>query len=281
VCVRTAGARTASDRNGFDDHPWTHNMIPVVTSANRTRAAGWQVADARMLSAIQDMHAFLRESPQGAARSSKKLRPVHGAIGGLMMEALTPSEYQIICHGAPDPADQREATVEGEYGPKQVDIAVRHRDIPQALLAAISVKAPISGLGKNRINQAEAMRGETVGLRRAGVPYGYILARPRVECTADGRLESVQNRDIEPFLEAQWRLNQREEDPVSAAIILYEVGADGMPTRLSTQEDLVASGIDASTAGAAIRRLSLAPFIRRMSILAEERKELASWRFRT
>ena len=104
----------------------------------------------------------------GTSRSTAKLKPLHGAIARDLAVKLGP-EYEVWSQGY---GKGKEATVEGRYVDKDVDITIKKGD---ETLAGIGVKFVMQNYSQNSNNYFENMLGETANIRCNNVPYFQIF----------------------------------------------------------------------------------------------------------
>ena len=106
-----------------------------------------------------------------SVRSNEKLKILHGFIADDLRSRLGNGfAIKSLGHG-----DGKEATLQGRYMTKCVDISIFRNDTP---IAALGVKFVMSNYGQNSNNYFEGMLGETANLRAGGIPYYQILVLP-------------------------------------------------------------------------------------------------------
>lgn len=106
----------------------------------------------------------------GTSRSTAKLKPLHGAIAQDIADRLGVN-YQIMSQGY---GEGREASIEGRYINKKVDITVVDEQTNKAV-AGIAVKFVMQNYSQNSNNYFENMLGETANIRTANCPYFQIF----------------------------------------------------------------------------------------------------------
>lgn len=106
----------------------------------------------------------------GTSRSTVKLKPLHGAIASDIAERLG-SSYLIKSQGF---GNDKEATIEGRYLDKKVDITVIEKKNNKPV-AGIAVKFVMQNYSQNSNNYFENMLGETANIRTAQCPYFQIF----------------------------------------------------------------------------------------------------------
>lgn len=116
------------------------------------------------------LHSFESFITIGTSRSTAKLKPLHGAIARDLAEILGPN-YIIKSQGY---GDDREASIQGRYVDKMVDITVKERRTGKAV-AGVAVKFVMQNYSQNSNNYFENMLGETANIRTAHCPYFQIF----------------------------------------------------------------------------------------------------------
>lgn len=104
----------------------------------------------------------------GTSRSTKKLKPLHGAIARDLAEKLGRG-FDVVSQGY---GDDREGSIEGRYMPKNVDITVTKNG---KAIAGVAVKFIMQNYSQNSNNYFENMLGETANIRTANCPYFQIF----------------------------------------------------------------------------------------------------------
>lgn len=104
----------------------------------------------------------------GTSRSTKKLKPLHGAIAKDIAARLG-KEYEVFSQGY---GNDREASIEGRYMDKMVDITIKKNG---KAIAGIGVKFVMQNYSQNSNNYFENMLGETANIRCADHPYFQIF----------------------------------------------------------------------------------------------------------
>lgn len=113
-------------------------------------------------------NSFERFLESGTSRSTKKLKPLHGAIAMDIAERLG-SDYEVVSQGW---ADDCEATIGGRYVDKKVDITVLRNG---KSVGGIAVKFVMQNYSQNSNNYFENMLGETANIRSNKIPYFQIF----------------------------------------------------------------------------------------------------------
>jgi hypothetical protein len=132
-----------------------------------------------------------------------------------------------------------ELTVEGQYYPKDIDMAVTYQDKP---VFCLGLKFITSNFSQNANNYFESMMGETANIQRKSVPYAQIVIfRKHIPYyKKDGsvkRWESVTDKDLNKYLKLMYDTHFPHQPK---AIGLMFVDIDEV-TGLVEKMDLVAS----------------------------------------
>jgi len=106
----------------------------------------------------------------GTSRSTAKLKPLHGAIAQDLAEILG-ADFYIKSQGY---GDDKEASIQGRYVDKMVDITIKERRTGKAV-GGIAVKFVMQNYSQNSNNYFENMLGETANIRTANCPYFQIF----------------------------------------------------------------------------------------------------------
>lgn len=118
------------------------------------------------LSAINS--SFVAYNKRGGARSTKKLIPIHKFLSEAILSKLG-KNFKMKSFGI---GDGKEATIEGKYYPKDLDVAILKND---KILATISFKFVTSNYKQNANNYFEGLMGETANIRRQNVGFAHFL----------------------------------------------------------------------------------------------------------
>ncbi len=113
-------------------------------------------------------NSFLEFLKSKTSRSTKKLKPLHGAIAQDLQEKLG-SEYKIFAQGW---QEDKEETLQGRYFEKKVDITISKKEKP---VAGLALKFIMQNYSQNSNNYFENMLGETANIRCAKFPYFQIF----------------------------------------------------------------------------------------------------------
>ena len=122
--------------------------------------------DNKFLSAISE--SFKAYNKKGGARSTKKLIPIHKFLSETILNKLG-KNFTIKSLGV---ADGKEATLDGKYYCKDLDIAIFKKD---KIVSTISFKFVTSNYKQNANNYFENLMGETANIRRQGVGFAHFL----------------------------------------------------------------------------------------------------------
>ena len=122
--------------------------------------------DDKFLSAINA--SFKAYNKKGGARSTKKLIPIHKFISETVLNKLG-KNFTIKSLGI---GDGKEATLDGKYYFKDLDIAIFKKE---KIVATISFKFVTSNYKQNANNYFENLMGETANIRRQGVGFAHFL----------------------------------------------------------------------------------------------------------
>lgn len=104
----------------------------------------------------------------GTSRSTRKLKPLHGAIAEDIATRLG-DDYTVISQGY---GDDCEADIQGRYIDKMVDITIKKG---AKAIAGIGVKFVMQNYSQNSNNYFENMLGETANIRAARCPYFQVF----------------------------------------------------------------------------------------------------------
>lgn len=111
---------------------------------------------------------FVAYNKKGGARSSKKLIPIHKFLSEAILEKLEKG-YSIKSLGV---GDGKEATIDGKYYPKDLDIAIFKNN---KIIATVSFKFVTSNYKQNANNYFENLMGETANIRRVNIGFAHFL----------------------------------------------------------------------------------------------------------
>lgn len=111
---------------------------------------------------------FAAYNKKGGARSTKKLIPIHKFLSETILGKLK-KEYSIKSLGI---GDGKEATIDGKYYPKDLDVAIFKGD---KIIATVSFKFVTSNYQQNANNYFENLMGETANIRRKNIGFAHFL----------------------------------------------------------------------------------------------------------
>lgn len=111
---------------------------------------------------------FIAYNKKGGARSNKKLIPIHKFLSETILEKLK-NGYSIKSLGI---GDDKEATIEGKYYSKDLDVAIFKND---KIVATVSFKFVTSNYKQNANNYFENLMGETANIRRQNIGFAHFL----------------------------------------------------------------------------------------------------------
>lgn len=120
----------------------------------------------KFLTAINS--SFVAYNKKGGARSNKKLIPIHKFLSEIILGKLKKG-YSIKSLGI---GDGKEATVNGKYYPKDLDVAIFKND---KIIATVSFKFVTSNYQQNANNYFENLMGETANIRRQNIGFAHFL----------------------------------------------------------------------------------------------------------
>lgn len=111
---------------------------------------------------------FIAYNKKGGARSNKKLIPIHKFLAETILKKLNKS-FAIKSLGIDN---GKEATIDGKYYPKDLDIAIYKNN---KIVATISFKFVTSNYKQNANNYFENLMGETANIRRQNIGFAHFL----------------------------------------------------------------------------------------------------------
>jgi len=111
---------------------------------------------------------FAAYNKKGGVRSNKKLIPIHRFLSEIILKKLKKG-YSIKSLGI---GDGKEATVDGKYYPKDLDVAIFKDD---KIIATVSFKFVTSNYKQNANNYFENLMGETANIRRQNIGFAHFL----------------------------------------------------------------------------------------------------------
>lgn len=111
---------------------------------------------------------FSAYDKKGGARSNKKLIPIHKFLSETILGKLK-NGYSIKSLGI---GDGKEATIDGKYYPKDLDVAIFKNN---KIVATVSFKFVTSNYQQNANNYFENLMGETANIRRQNIGFAHFL----------------------------------------------------------------------------------------------------------
>src|SRR3989344_6434016 len=111
---------------------------------------------------------FAAYNKKGGVRSNKKLIPIHRFLSEIILKKLKKG-YSIKSLGI---GDGKEATIDGKYYPKDLDVAIFKDD---KIIATVSFKFVTSNYQQNANNYFENLMGETANIRRQNIGFAHFL----------------------------------------------------------------------------------------------------------
>ncbi len=111
---------------------------------------------------------FMAYNKKGGARSNKKLIPIHKFLSKTILGKLK-NGYSIKSLGI---GDGKEATIDGKYYPKDLDVAIFKNN---KIIATVSFKFVTSNYKQNANNYFENLMGETANVRRQNIGFAHFL----------------------------------------------------------------------------------------------------------
>jgi hypothetical protein len=142
------------------------------------------------------------------ARSTAKLKPIHKFVAGILAK-IWDKEFKIYYLGD----DTKEATVEGKYYPKNIDITVLDSEKP---VFCLGIKFVTSNYKQNSNNYFENMMGETANIQAVGgLPYAQLIILrhetpyyQKNETERPSKIEIINDKDISKYLKLYFDIPQ-------------------------------------------------------------------------
>ncbi|GHV17665.1 hypothetical protein AGMMS49938_18560 [Fibrobacterales bacterium] len=134
------------------------------------------------------------------ARSTAKLKPIHKFVADTLT-TIWGEGYEL--HYMSD--DNSEATIQGKYYPKDIDITVSKNGYA---VFCIGIKFVTSNYKQNANNYFENMMGETANIQALGnLPYAQLLILrhktpyyQKNETKTPSKIETIDDKDIQKYL---------------------------------------------------------------------------------
>lgn len=148
------------------------------------------------IKSISDSFAKYKEY---GARSPQKLIPIHKYVTEMLKKIWGDDcEYFFMGEGT------KEATVEGKYYPKDVDIAVMK---DEKTVFCLGIKFITSNYKQNANNYFENMMGETANIQSNQIPYAHLIVMrhqtpyyKKNDSTTPNKIEIISQKDIQKYL---------------------------------------------------------------------------------
>jgi len=146
------------------------------------------------------------------ARSTAKLKPVHKFVADTLAK-IWGKGFEICYLGE----DSKEATVEGKYYPKDIDITVLDREKP---VFCLGIKFVTSNYKQNANNYFENMMGETANIQAlGGLPYAQLII---LRHETPSKIEIINDKDIAKYLKLNFDVPQAHR-PNYLGILLINI----------------------------------------------------------
>ena len=136
---------------------------------------------------------------QHGARSTQKLIPIHKYVTE-MLKTIWGSAYEYAFLGE----GTKEATVQGKYYPKDIDIAVMK---DEKAIFCLGIKFITSNYKQNANNYFENMMGETANIQANQIPYVHLIVMRyktpyynKNNSTTPSKIEIISKKDIQKYL---------------------------------------------------------------------------------
>lgn len=168
---------------------------------------------------IQAIAESFQKYKEFGARSTEKLKPLHKFFADRLQEIFGfayelhfdsgKTQFKTVTYTTPKQQETKtkqvpvtELTVEGQYYPKDIDMAVTYQGKP---VFCLGLKFITSNFSQNANNYFENMMGETANIQRKNVPYAQVIIfRKQIPYyKKDGsvqRWESVTEKDLTKYL---------------------------------------------------------------------------------
>jgi len=171
---------------------------------------------------IKALEASFKAYKEYGARSTKKLKPIHKFIADTLGKIWGKS-FEIRYLGE----NTNEATIEGKYYPKDIDITVLDGEKP---VFCLGIKFVTSNYKQNANNYFENMMGETANIQAVGnLPYAQLLILrhetpyyQKNETENPSKIEIINNKDISKYLKLYFDVPQAHR-PNYIGILLINV----------------------------------------------------------
>lgn len=155
------------------------------------------------------------------ARSTQKLVPIQKYMADMLKE-IWGKNYEIRYMGEKN----SDATIEGKYYPKDVDIAVLKNKIP---ILCLGIKFITSNYKQNANNYFENMMGETANIQANQIPYAHIIIMrhkmpyyQKNDTNTPLKTETINEKDIQKYLRLIYDVPQAHR-PNELCIFLVDI----------------------------------------------------------
>ncbi|MDR0547375.1 MAG: hypothetical protein LBG77_07320 [Dysgonamonadaceae bacterium] len=204
------------------------------------------------LKAIEDSFAAYKEK---GARSTAKLKPIHKFVAETLGK-IWGNGFEIKYLGE----ETTEATVEGKYYPKDIDITVLDGEKP---IFCLGIKFITSNYKQNANNYFENMMGETANIQAVGnLPYAQLIILrhetpyyQKYETETPSKIEIINDKDISKYLKLNFDIPQAHR-PNYIGILLINI--DEKTGKVSLTD--LAQSFSKETANLLINTLSIKQF---------------------
>jgi hypothetical protein len=171
------------------------------------------------LKAIEDSFKAYKEK---GARSTAKLKPIHKFVADTLAN-IWGNGFEVCYLGD----DSKEATVEGKYYPKDIDITVLDGEKP---IFCLGIKFVTSNYKQNANNYFENMMGETANIQAVGnLPYAQLIILRhetpyylKNETENPSKIEIINDKDISKYLKLNFDVSQAHR-PNYIGILLINI----------------------------------------------------------
>jgi hypothetical protein len=171
------------------------------------------------LKAIEDSFKAYKEK---GARSTAKLKPIHKFVADTLNK-IWGDNFEIYYMGD----TSKEATIEGKYYPKDIDITVLDGEKP---VFCLGIKFVTSNYKQNANNYFESMMGETANIQAIGnLPYAQLLVLrhqtpyyQKNETEIPSKIEIINDKDISKYLKLHFDTPQAHR-PFYVGISLVDI----------------------------------------------------------
>jgi hypothetical protein len=152
--------------------------------------------ESEFLKSIRESFAMYKKH---GARSTQKLIPIHKYVTEILKKIWGDDcQYFFMGEGT------KEATVEGKYYPKDIDIAVMKND---RAIFCLGIKFITSNYKQNANNYFENMMGETANIQANQIPYAQLIVMRyetpyynKNNSTTPSKIEIISKKDIQKYL---------------------------------------------------------------------------------